>query len=391
MSRRRGNREGTIYQRRDGRWEAALPQVGGKRKRLYGRTREEVAARLMAAMSDQQQGLPATDDRIRLEPFLARWLEDSIRPAVRPWTHRGYEVAIRLHIVPTLGKVRLSRLTPQDVQALMARLAAEGLSPKSIRNVRTVLSAALAQAERWGMVRRNAVRLVQPPRREQHEIQPFTPDEARCFLVAVQGHRLEALFTVALTLGLRQGEALGLTWGDVDLSAGALHVRHQLQRVSSRLRLVPLKTTRSRRTIAMPPSITAALKAHRQRQLAEGRALLPSAYVFTTPAGGPLEARTVLRWFADLLDGAGLRHIRFHDLRHSAATLMLIQGVPARVVMDMLGHADMSMVTTYQHVVPELQQEAARRIEAFLAGPPVTAAATATHGHNQAHPDTAGN
>jgi integrase len=287
---------------------------------------------------------------------------------VRPWTYRGYEVVVTNHIVPSLGKVRLSRLTPQDVQALMARLAVEGLAPKSIRNVRTVLSAALTQAERWGMVRRNVARLVQPPRREQHEIQPLTPDEARRFLAAVSGHRLEALFTVALTLGLRQGEALGLTWADVDLEAGVLNVRHQLQRVDGLLQLVALKTVRSRRSIAMPAQIVTSLAEHHERQLAEGRVLLPTAFVFTTPAGGPLEARTVLRWFAGILTGAGIRHIRFHDLRHSAATLMLIQGVPARVVMDVLGHADMSMVTTYQHVVPELQREAAKRIDAFLTG-----------------------
>lgn len=218
------------------------------------------------------------------------------------------------------------------------------------------------------MVRRNVARLVQPPRGEQLEIQPLTPDEVRRFLAAVRGHRLEALFTVALTLGLRQGEALGLTWADVDLEGGVLHVRHQLQRVDGVLQRVPLKTARSRRSIAMPVQIVTSLAEHRERQLAEGRALLPTAYVFTTPQGGPLEARTVLRWFADILKSAGLRHIRFHDLRHSAATLMLIQGVPARVVMDVLGHADMSMVTTYQHVVPELQREAARRIDAFLEG-----------------------
>lgn len=140
---RRGNREGTVYQRQDGRWEAALPEVGGKRKRFYGRTREEVARRLTAGLRDQQAGLPALDDRIRVGTFLERWLEDSVKPTVRPWTYRGYEVVVTNHLIPVIGKVRMSKLTPQDVQALMSRLSAEGLAPKSIRNIRTVLSAAL--------------------------------------------------------------------------------------------------------------------------------------------------------------------------------------------------------------------------------------------------------
>lgn len=179
------------------------------------------------------------------------------------------------------------------------------------------------------------------------------------------------MYVTTLGLGLRQGEVLGLTWQDVDFEAGALHVRKQLQRVDGVLQRVDLKTERSRRTLAMPGRILTVLLEHRDRERerhqAEGRALLPGAFVFTTPEGGPLEARTVLRWFDAVLKRADLRYIRFHDLRHSAATFLLVQGVPMRVVMEILGHSQMSTTSDrYSHVVPELQREAASRMDAIL-------------------------
>ncbi len=249
----------------------------------------------------------------------------------------------------------------------MNTMAAAGASPETAANVRGLVRSALNQAVRCDLIARNPVLDTEAPKREQHEIEPLAPAEAQRFLEAVKGDRLEALYVTTLGLGLRQGEALGLTWQDVDLKSGTLYVREQLQRVDGILRRVPLKTERSRRTLAMPARIVTALQEHQDRQRAEGRALLPSAYVFTTPASGPLEARTVMRWFAGLLERAGLRHIRFHELRHSAATFLLVQGVPMRVVMEVLGHSHMSTTSDrYSHVVPELQREAAARMDALL-------------------------
>lgn len=269
--------------------------------------------------------------------------------------------------MPVIGRVKLDRLTGLQVERLMNAMAAAGASPKTAANVRGLLRSALNQALRWHLIARNPVLDTEAPKREQHEIEPFTRAEAKRFLEVVSGDRLEALWVLSLGMGLRQGEALGLTWQDVDLETGTLYVREQLQRVDGVLRRVPLKTERSRRTLAMPARIATALQEHRDRQLAEGRALLPSAYVFTTPEGGPLEARTVLRWFAALLERGGLRHVRFHDLRHSAATFLLAQGVPMRVVMEVLGHSQMSTTSDrYTHVALELQREAAARMDALL-------------------------
>ncbi|HZU60733.1 MAG TPA: site-specific integrase [Solirubrobacteraceae bacterium] len=333
-----------------------------------------MARKLMLALRDQEVGLPVPDDRLTVERYLAQWLE-TVRPRVRPWTYRGYEVVVRRHVVPVIGQVRLSRLTPQQVHQLLVSLADRGLGAKSVCNVRVVLSSALSQAERWGMVTRNVARLVEPFRRERQEMRPLALGEIRRLLEVIRGHRLEALILVTLALGLRQGEVLGLTWKDVDLDAATLRVWRQLQRLNGRLELVELKTRQSRRTLVLPRTLVGVLGEHRWRQ-DEERRCLGAAWkgwehdlVFTTTLGTPLDGRWVTRTFQRILARAGIERRRFHDLRHSAATTMLVLGVPARVVMEILGHANVSTTLgIYAHVVPELQREAADRIDAFLGG-----------------------
>jgi integrase len=201
--------------------------------------------------------------------------------------------------------------------------------------VHQVLRTALSIAVRWDMVSRNVAKLVDRPRLERKPINPLTPDEARRFLAATKGHRLEALFSVALALGLRQGEALGLRWEDIDLAAGTLRVCHQLQRVDGRLVLVPPKTAKGRRTLVMPRLIVDSLREHEKRQVAEkiwaGSRWEETGLVFANRLGGPIQARRVIEQFHAALTDAGMRRIRFHDLRHSCATLLLVQGVSPRV------------------------------------------------------------
>jgi hypothetical protein len=190
-----------------------------------------VARKLTAALKTQQDGLPLPMERETVGRFLAAWLRDTVRISVRPATFGSYVSIVRCHLVPELGGIPLTRLTPQDVQALMRRRLAEGLSPRRVDYIRGVLRRALNHAMRWGLVGRNAAALVSPPRGRPVEIEPFDPEEARRFLEVIRGDRLEALYTVALAVGLRQGEALGLRWQDVDLRAGTLAVRNSLQRV----------------------------------------------------------------------------------------------------------------------------------------------------------------
>jgi integrase len=369
--RKRGNDEGSVYQRQDGRWVAAVRDVNGRRVYRYARTRAEAAAKLTVALKATADGIALPSEQQTVAEFLTAWLEESARRTLRPSTYRSYRQIVRDHILPEIGNVRLARLTPQQVQRLINHRLESGLSPQSVLYIRGVLRRGLNEALRWGLVARNVATLVQPPRVQRYEISPLDADQAQRLLSAIRGDRLEALFSVALAIGLRQGEALGLRWQDVDLDAGILRIRHALQRIDGELVLVEPKTMRSRRTIQLPSLAVGALREHRLRQSAE-RALVEEEwedhdFVFTSQLGRPLDGATVTHRFQKLLAAAGLPRQRFHDLRHGCATLLLAQGVSPRVVMDVLGHSAITLtLNTYSHVVPALQTEAARRMDAAL-------------------------
>lgn len=370
MSRRRYG-AGSIYQRKsDGQWCAAV-YTGKRQKLLYGRSFAEVKAKLAAAQAELNKGrLPARRAPTVAE-FLRSWLESSVKPRVRPLTYAGYKVNVEKHLVPILGKIPLDQLTPQHVQDMINGRLAAGLSGKSVAYIHQVLRTALGLAVRWDLAPRNVARLVDRPRIERPPIQPLSPYEARKFMRAIRGHRLEALFSVALALGLRQGEALGLRWQDVDFGANTLQVNHQLQRIEGQLTLVPPKTPKSRRTLVMPTTTAERLREHQKRQVAEklwaGAKWHDSDLIFANRVGGPTQARHVITQFHDALAGAGIRSVRFHDLRHSCATLLLVQGVSPRVVMEVLGHSEIALtMNAYSHVIPELQREAAQKMQAIL-------------------------
>ena len=373
---RRGHSEGTIYQREsDGRWVASvhLGYKNGKRVRkyFYGRTRRAVAEQLKVALRDQQQGLPVKVERQTVAQFLDQWLEAVVRPRVRPSTYKSYAMHIRLHLKPALGHLPLGQLAPQHVQTMMNEKLAAGLSPRSVQYLRGVLRSALNQAVKWDLVARNVATLVEPPRSRRPPVRPLTPEQARSLLEAVRGDRLEALVTVALALGLRQGEALALRWEDVDLDAGVLHVRHTIHKIDGTWQFMEPKTDRSRRTITMPVTTIAALRVHRVRQeqerLVAGERWQDWGLVFPSTVGTPLNGSNVTHRFQKHLERAGLPRQRFHDLRHCCASLLLAQHVPMRVVMEILGHSQISLtMDTYSHVMPGLQQEAAERMDAIL-------------------------
>jgi integrase len=355
--------------------------VGGKRRVLYARTRAEAARKLTDALRARDSGELLMSSQQTVGQFLSRWLAESARPSVRPLTYRGYEVNVRLHLVPLLGNIRLDRLTPQHVQAMVNAKLAEGLSAKTVLYVKQVLRTALEQARRWELVTRNVAAVVEGPRLERKPIEPLSPNEARAFLQTIRSHRLRALFLVSLTLGLRQAEVIGLRWVDVDMAGGMLRVQQQLHRIAGELHVSGPKSDRSRRMLALVPSVVEALQEHGQRQAAErgaaGRRWRESGLVFTTTVGTPLDARRVIREYHGALAAAGLARRRFHDLRHSCATLLLVQGVSPRVVMEVLGHSEIGVtMNIYSHVIPEVQREAAERLDALLSQESNSAAAT---------------
>jgi integrase len=375
---KRGQNEGSIYQRGDGLWVAAVSlgyDQDGKllRKVVYGKTHEEARGKLISLLSDQQRGIPIPTERQTVARFLDSWLTDVVKDSTRPKTYRTYSDLIKHHIAPVLGKKQLVKLTPQDVQRFLKNKLESGLSARTVKHINDTLRAALNVGMTWGLVHRNVAALVKPPRIEKQEMKVFTPEQARAFLESVKGHRLEALFWLALTLGLRRGELLGLRWADIDLDAGTLRVNQALQRVSGELELTELKTEKSRRALPMTPLLIGAMRAHRTRQLEERLALgerwHDSGLVFCSTIGTPLEPRNLNRTFDALVKNASLPKIRLHDTRHSCATLLLAQGVPPRTIMEILGHSQISLtMNTYSHVLPAMKQEAIGMMDSILGG-----------------------
>jgi integrase len=360
---RRGHGEGTLYQRPDGKWCAQL-DLGWRdghrvRRSLYGVTRREVVEKLAAARRTVDAGLQPTSDRITVAAYLEDWLEAN-RSTIRPSTWTRYASMVRRTLIPQIGHLPLTKLTAGDVERMLRDIQ---LSPRSRHHARAILRTALARAVGHGIIARNAAALADPPHVEHHEVQAWDAAQVRRFLVAIQGHRLEALFALAIGTGLRQGELLGLRWSDVDLVAGTLTVRQALQRVDGRMTAVETKTPRSRRTVPLPDLALEALRAHKAAQ--DGPVV--GTYIFTTASGGPLYGTAVYRDFMAATEAAGLPRIRFHSLRHTAASLLLAQGAHPRVVMEMLGHSTIALtMNTYSHVIPALERDAADRLNALL-------------------------
>jgi integrase len=373
MAKRRGHGEGSIYRRKDGRWcaEIYLGIVSGKpkRKTIYGRTRKEVSEKLKIALRDQQQGLNIAPERLTVAQFLDLWLDQVVRNSVRPRTHESYKHTVHKYLIPHLGHHQLIKLNPAHVQAMLNALHAAGLT-RTVPYTRAVLVIALNIAVKWGYLARNVAALAEAPTVHRRDIQPLTKEQALALLDAVKGHRLEALYRIALSLGLRRGEVLGLWWEDVDLEAATIRITGALQRQQGKLERTATKTRASNRMLQLPAVLVSALQAHRGRQDRERRRAdwKEHGLVFPSTKGTPMEPRNLNRHFARVLKCIGLPSTtRFHDLRHSAATLMLLQGVPLRVISKILGHTQMRVTADiYTHVLPELERDAAERMDALF-------------------------
>jgi integrase len=362
---RRANGEGTIYPRKDGRWEAAYFTPDGGRRRLLRKTQTEARHALTAAvkMRDEAQATPTGQGTVA--DLLQAWLP-SMRPRIRHSTWRRYGQLIACHILPAVGRMSLARLSPLDVQRMVNRVLDAGLSPTTAHHTHAVLRRALRDAVVAELVSRNVAALVKPPPMAFHEMQTLDPDQVRAFLSAATGDRWEALWLLAVTSGMRQGELLGLRWSDVDMDQGVLHVTGNLSRGSTGLEVTRPKTHRSRRPIRLSQLATDALRRHKATQAAErlqaGAAWQDHQLVFCRPTGRPLTAAWLVRGrFQPLLKRAGLPLIRFHDLRHTAATVWFRSGVNPKVVQETLGHSRVAItLDTYSHMIPDLQVETAR-------------------------------
>jgi integrase len=374
---KRGNGEGTIYQRAsDGLWLGVL-LVGidgaGKpvRKYISAKTRVEVVRKFKVLQRQLDDGLPVPDGTLTIGNLFTRWYEDVLRHQVTINTASNYKSVADNHIIPTLGKKRLGLLTTNDVDRLIAKKMDSGLSVSTVQRIRSVLAQAIDQAMRWGWVNRNVATLARAPKMQRTEGRSLTPEQARHLLETLRGHRHEALYALMLSTGLRRGEALGLKWFDLDETKGLLYVRRQLKREGGVLVVADTKTSRSRRSINLPPPMQTALQAHRARQDAEhkvlGRAWTNSGFIFTSAVGTPFDPRNLHREFKTICLDAGLGDWHPHELRHSAASLMLAQGVKLQVVSEVLGHASIRMTAdVYGHILDPDRQAAADAMSTTL-------------------------
>ena len=355
MTLRRGTGEGSVYRREStGAWHGTVdlgrgPDGRRQRKTVTGKTKRQVLAKLAEVQSRQAAGAPPTDDRQTTASYLTYWLDNVLAGTVKDSTETSYRWIVGKYLVPSLGAIPLAKLAPSDVQSMMRRLERQGLSGRTRQYARAILRRALGHAVKEERVRRNVAALVDSPKGAGTKLDDaLTAEEAKLVLDAARGDRLEAMAILALSLGLRRGELLGLRWRDVDLDAGTLTISQTVSRISGRGLVVSTpKTDNAARTIPLVSRARTALEDHRRRQADEhriaGSEWIDSGHVFTTPTGTVLDPANAYHWWRRLTERSGVGGRRLHASRHTCATLLLDQGVPLEVVSAVLGHAGLAI------------------------------------------------
>lgn len=376
MGARKRNGEGTISgPRRDGRYVGAFyaPTNTGTTKRVYvyGRTYEEAREKLIAEQAKVMAGIPVSAQSWKLGAYLDYWLENVVMPTRRPATVALYEINIRVHLKPGLGKHQLRRLSVATVQTFLNDKIKSGQSVRNVQILRQILSAALSRAMREELVARNVARLVDLPAWEPAEVIPWTDVEALSFLAASADEPLHPAFVLLLLYGLRRGEVLALRWSDID--GDTIHVRQQVQRIKGRLHFGPVKTRAGSRDLPLLGLAAQALADRREAQEHDrarlGAAWTDTGLIFTTKTGRPVEPRNLVRSFVRICDGNGIRRIRVHALRHTTASLLKKLAVPPKDAQVILGHAHISTTQQiYTHVDEAAKRDAITRLNKLLGG-----------------------
>lgn len=393
---RAGNRQSSIYLGKDGHWHGRVT-VGRKedgaldRRHVMSKSKSTVVAKVRALerLRDEVR-VPKAGRAWTVEKWLLHWLEEIARPNIRESSYQAYRTAITKHLLPVIGSLRLDRLEPEHIETIHRRMTDAGAKPATIHQAHRTLRTALGEAQRRGYLGRNPA---QPPRIQPEPVDPFTIEEVQRLLAAAHGRRNAARWAIALALGLRQGEALALRWEDVDLEAKSLRVR------ATRLRPVyehgcdsgcgktagycprrrqtngivgATKSAAGNRVVGVPDELVALLKDHRRQQLEEriraGSLWQEGGWAFTTLLGRPIAPNSDYHEWRVLLERAGVRHARLHDARHTAATVLLVLGVPERTVMSIMGWSSTSMAARYQHVTDPIRREVANRVGGLLFG-----------------------
>ncbi len=381
MSKKRGNNEGSIYKRGDGKWCSQItigkkPDGSPKRKYFYGKTRQEVAEKMNKALNSIMTGNFVEPSTITVTEWLHIWLFEYKKNSVRPSTFDSYESLSRVHICPTIGMIKLKDLKPEHLQTLYNEKLKSGLSTRTIKYLHTIMHAALKQAIKNNLVIRNVSEATTLPKQKKTEIKTLSIEEQARFIGALNGERLEAAFILALSTGVRQGELLALRWKYVDFEEGAIRIVSSLGRVNNHdpnadtkttLMYQEPKTKNGKRTIPLPGAAVEILKQHRRHQLEEklaaGEIYEDNDLVFATTLGKPIDSKNLVRRFKAILKKAGIDNINFHALRHTYATRFVELNEHPKVVQELMGHSDVRItLDIYSHVMPEVKKSAAKKI-----------------------------
>ncbi len=370
MAKRRGNGEGTITERKDGRWQGSILlgyTADGKPRRptVYGRTQGEVIEKVAELRRRHALGI-AADERITVKEYLDLWREEKAN-TVKDRTLEIYEL-LSGHAVERIGKKRLDKVKPRDIQACIRDIAAKVGKPTA-NKVRRMLFGAFKQAVKWEMAYRNPVEAVDPIREDERPMRIWSTDQAVAFLNGAAGHRLFPAVYLMMATGLRRGEALGLDWRD--LVDGRLRVQRTVGITRKKLTVSTPKTSRGARIVTVPEDALEVLAAHKRRQDAEkahaADAWRPTDRVFTDQVGGHLTPMVLTHAWNRMQEAAGVPHVRLHDLRHLHVSLLVRKGLDPRTIADRIGHADASFtLRRYSHMFEEQRAAAAVNLTQLL-------------------------
>lgn len=380
MAKRRANGEGSVRHRADGRWEGRYtagrdPETGKQIiKNVLAKTQRECKEKLNKAI-EESKGLDVVKaGQYTVGQWMELWFENFAKIKVRPASHQTYKGYIENHIKPNIGAIPLNKLTALDLQKFYKKLLtdgrvdrieaknqAKGLSAKTVRNINQVISSAMDLAIEQKLIAANPTNACALPKVEHKEMKTLTAEQLASFLREAKETGVYEMYYIELATGLRRGELLGLKWEDIDWAQEIIRVRRQVARVNGKIVEAPLKTRNSYRTVSISADAIEVLKTQKAKTNDE--------YVFPSPTGGPISPDSVLHMLHRVLERAGLPKVRFHDLRHTFATLALQNGVDIKTVSGMLGHYSAGFtLDTYAHVTTAAQKEAANTMGSVLAG-----------------------
>jgi integrase len=393
------NGASSIYKGSDGDWHGRVT-VGVRddgrpdRRHIQRKTEAEVIKRVRELERERDAGAVRRPGKAwTVEQWLTHWIENIVPGTVTDNTLSGYRVAVRVHLIPGVGAHRIHRLEPEHLERLYGKMMRTGSKPATAHQAHRTVRTALNEAVRRGHISQNPAKLAKPPRLTEEDVEPYDVDEVKRLLEAAGKRRNSARWAIALALGLRQGEALGLKWSDVDLDEGVLRVRRARlrpkwvhgcdgspcgqkhggycpRRRPARPETADTKSKAGRRGIGLPDELVTLLRKHKEEQnrerLAAGPLWNEGGWLFGSPTGGPLNPRTDYTGWKRLLADAGLRDGRLHDARHTAATVLLLLGVPDRAVMEIMGWSNSAMAKRYQHLTKTIQRDIAKRVGELL-------------------------